>query len=204
MVLGSDYIILSSIIIAFLLPFYIFRKKIFKHHFEKNNITYFVHELNIYLNNKYPKIYFDFTRINSIVKSTPYDLATILIIEEMTKQFINHEYIKKTQKNIPKDLIWGSYEKESIPKNSTPNNLLRRKNFVLKRDNYKCNRCGKAVKLDTSMLLLIKDIEQGGTYHFENLSILCNDCNKINHAQEAERLMKDLNIYHSMIRRFIK
>lgn len=204
MILGLDYIILSSIIIACILPFYIYRKKIFKKYYTKNNISYFLHEVKIHLKNNYPKVNFDFSRIDSIIKTSSYDQAKILILEEMTKQFIEMPFEKRTQRNIPKELLWASYEKESIPENSTPNNLLRRKNFVIKRDNYKCKRCGKSIKIDTSMLLLIKDLDQGGTYHFENLSILCNDCNKIIKSQTPEKLIKDLNIFNSMMRKYIK
>jgi|TARA_R110002033_G_scaffold414_1_gene4011 hypothetical protein len=204
MILGLDYIILSSIIIACILPFYIYRKKIFKKYYTKNNISYFLHEVKIHLKNNYPKVNFDFSRIDSIIKTNSYDQAKILILEEMTKQFIEMPFEKRTQRNIPKELLWASYEKESIPENSTPNNLLRRKNFVIKRDNYKCKRCGKSIKIDTSMLLLIKDLDQGGTYHFENLSILCNDCNKIIKSQTSEKLIKDLNIFNSMMRKYIK
>lgn len=204
MILGLDYIILSSIIIACILPFYIYRKKIFKKYYTKNNISYFLHEVKIHLKNNYPKVNFDFSRIDSIIKTNSYDQAKILILEEMTKQFIEMPFEKRTQRNIPKELLWASYEKESIPENSTPNNLLRRKNFVIKRDNYKCKRCGKSIKIDTSMLLLIKDLDQGGTYHFENLSILCNDCNKIIKSQTPEKLIKDLNIFNILMRKYIK
>ena len=117
---------------------------------------------------------------------------------------MDFEYTKKTQKGVPKDILWGSYENESIPNNSTANNLLRRKEIVLKRDNFKCNRCGTPIKLDTSMLLLIKDVEHGGTYHFENLSVLCTDCNKILHSENPQRVLKDLNIYHTLKKKYLK
>lgn len=206
MILGLDYTILSLIIIAFLLPLYIYkyRQKVFKFYYNKNNSTYFLKDLQIYLRNTYPKINFDFSRIDSINKSNSPDLSRLLIIEDITKQFIDLEYIKRTQKTVAKNILWGSYEKESNPQNSTANNLLRRKDLVLKRDNYKCNRCGKPIKMDTSMLLFIKDIENGGTYHFENLSVLCIDCNKIIHSENPEKLIKDLNIFYNLKKKYLK
>jgi len=204
MILGLDYTILSLIIVSFLLPFYIYRKRVFKFYYNKNNGAYFLKDLQIYLKNNHPKINFDFSKIDKINKSNPANLSTLLVLENVAEQFINFEYIKRTQKAVSKDILWGSYEKESNPKNSTANNLLRRKEIVLRRDSYKCNRCGKPIKLDTSMLLLIKDIEDGGTYHFENLSVLCIDCNKIIHSQTPERLIKDLNIFYTLKKKYLK
>ncbi len=204
MILGLDYTILSLIIIACLLPFYIYRKKVFKFYYGKDNSAYFVRDLQIYLKDTFPKINFDFTKINSNNKSNSHDLSRLLSIEDISNQFINFEYTKRTQRTVPKDILWGSYEKESNPKNSTANNLLRRKDIVIKRDNYRCNRCGRPIKLDTSMLLLIKDIEHGGTYHFENLSVLCIDCNKIIHSPNPEKLIKDLNIFYTLKKKYLK
>ncbi|WP_428025175.1 HNH endonuclease [Arcobacter sp.] len=204
MILGYDYIILALIIIILLLPFYIYRKKVFKFYYNKNNIAYLIKDMQIYLKNSHPKINFDFSKIDLINKSNSKDLSILLIIEDIINQFINLPYIKRTQKSIANELLWGNYEKESIPKNSTANNLLRRKELVIKRDNYRCNRCGSPIKLDTSMLLLIKDIESGGTYHFENLTVLCNDCNKIIHSENPEKLMKDLNIFYMLKKKYLK
>ena len=204
MILGLDYTILSLIIVSFLLPFYIYRKRVFKFYYNKSDSAYFLKDLQIYLKNNHPKINFDFAKIDSIYKSNPPELSKLLVLENIAEQFINFEYVKRTQKAVSKDILWGSYEKESNPKNSTANNLLRRKEIVLRRDNYRCNRCAKPIKLDTSMLLLIKDIEDGGTYHFENLTVLCIDCNKVIHSQNPERLIKDLNIFYHLKKKYLK
>jgi len=203
MILGLDYTILSLIIILCLLPLYVYkyRKKVFKYYYNKNSFISLFKDLKLYLKNNYSKINFDFSKVD-LKKSN--DLSMLLFIEDITKQFINFEYIPKTQKSIPRDMLWGNYEKESIPQNNTPNNLLRRKELVIKRDNYRCNRCGYPIKTDTSMLFLVKDIEKGGTYHFENLTVLCNDCNKIIHSDNPEKLMNDLNIYFTLKKRYLK
>jgi hypothetical protein len=203
MILGLDYTILSLIIISCLLPLYVYkyRKKVFKYYYDKNSFIPLLKDLRLYLKNNYSKINFDFSKID-LKKSN--DLSILLFIEDITKQYINFEYIPKTQKSIPRDMLWGSYEKESIPQNNTSNNLLRRKEIVIKRDNYRCNRCGYPIKTDTSMLFLIKDVEKGGTYHFENLTVLCNDCNKIIHSENPEKLMNDLNIYFTLKKRYLK
>jgi len=205
MVLGFDFIILSTIIIFTLLPLYIYRKKVFKFLYSTNSLLLFLNDIKIYLNETTPKIKFDFSKIDLNDKSLSLDFQKTFTIEEIIKQFINFNYKKETQINISKELIWSTYEIDSIPKkNSIPKDLTKRKDLTLKRDKQKCNRCGKNVKMDTSMLFLIKNVIDGGTYHFENLTILCNDCYKIQNSTNPEKLLNDLHLTHILKKRYLK
>lgn len=204
MILGLDYIFLSSIIILLIIPLYIYRKKVFKFLYNKDDLPSFLQNFKTFTQIIFPKIKFDFSKIDISDKSLAPDVQKVLVIENILNQYIEYKYIKKTQINIKKELLWGSYELDSIPrKNSTPKDLSKRKELTLSRDNNKCNRCGKSIKTNTSMLLLIKPIENEGTYHFENLTIVCNDCYRIINNINPSKILKDLVIYDILIKKYI-
>lgn len=205
MILGFDYIFLSSIIILFIIPLYIYRKKVFKFLYNKDDFPSFLKDFKTFSQIIFPKIKFDFSKIDMPDKSLTPDVQKVLVIENILNQYIEHKYIKKTQINIKKELLWGSYELDSIPKkNSIPKDLSKRKELTLSRDNHKCNRCGKSIKTNTSMLLLVKPIENEGTYHFENLTVVCNDCHRIINNNNPSKILKDLVIYDILIKKYIK
>ena len=204
MILGLDFTILSIIITITLLPLYIYRKKVFRFLYKKENLQTLLRDMEIFLKNTCPKIKFDFSKVDIKDKTISADTKKVLIIESALNQYINFVYNIKTQVNINKDLIWGSYEIDSIPKkNSTPKDLLKRKDLTFKRDNEKCNRCGKKIKMDTSMLFLLKDIDAGGTYHFENLTVLCNDCYKVVNSKNPQKLLNDLHLSHILKKKYL-
>lgn len=52
---------------------------------------------------------------------------------------------------------------------------------VLKRDNFKCVKCGRSPSLNHKVELEvdhIKPIARGGTNDIDNLQTLCKDCNQ--------------------------
>jgi hypothetical protein len=60
----------------------------------------------------------------------------------------------------------------------TINNSL--KYDVMKRDNFKCNYCGKSPAIDANIELQIDHIlpiSKGGDNYIENLKTICKDCN---------------------------
>lgn len=202
--LGYDFIILSAIIIISLLPLYLYRKVIFKKYYKNKDFTGFMKDLQIYFQTHHPKIPIKITHDNKNDHEN-FDLKKDLIIEDALNQFIDYEYEKKTQSPVKKELLWSSYEKDSIPqKNAAPKDLQRRKELILTRDKNACSRCGKIVKKDNSMLITIKDIKAGGTYHFENLTILCQDCNKVVNSDGSKKVLKDLLVYTQLFKKFIK
>lgn len=51
---------------------------------------------------------------------------------------------------------------------------------VMKRDNFKCNYCGKSPAMDSNIELQIDHIipvAKGGDNHISNLKTICKDCN---------------------------
>lgn len=51
---------------------------------------------------------------------------------------------------------------------------------VMKRDNFKCNYCGKSPAIDSNVELQIDHIlpvSKGGDNHISNLKTICKDCN---------------------------
>lgn len=182
MILGNDFILFAMILLSVvILPLYIYRGKVFKAYYERKNITIFLQELQIYLKNTYPKITFDFSKIAQLKKDNKdYKILQTLIIEEYIKQFTQQEYLLETQQSIPNGNLWSTYEQNSRPpKGKSPSDLSRRKELLWMKQKKACERCGKTIKLDNSALKFIKELNEGGTYHFENMIILCHDCNKI-------------------------
>lgn len=205
MVLGLDFIFFSSILILILLPLYIYRKKVFKFLYDNDNLELFLKDFQNYCKIIFPKIKLDLTRIDINDKTIKPEVQKMLAIEYVLNQYIDYTYIKRTQVNINRDLLWGSYELDSIPKkSSTPADLTKRKELVISRDKEKCNRCGKNIKSNSSMLLLIKPVKNGGTYHFENLTVVCTDCYKIINSKNPSKILKDLTIYDTLVKKYIK
>ena len=51
---------------------------------------------------------------------------------------------------------------------------------IMKRDNFKCQYCGKSPAIDSNVILEIDHIlpvSKGGTNEIENLKTICKDCN---------------------------
>ncbi|MCP4969018.1 MAG: HNH endonuclease [Arcobacter sp.] len=204
MVLDLQFIIFGSIIILSLVPLYIYREKVFKKFYKSNNdIKFFLENIAIYLSATYPKIPFRNNNFKKYTKENNMRTQEILIIEELVKQYVNYEYELKTQKSIPKEKLWSSYEKNSklLKDNKLPIDWQQRKETACLRDNNKCNRCGTKIKSSNANILLAKQMKNGGGFNLENIVVLCPDCTKILKSSNLEKTSRDLNILDNLMKK---
>lgn len=200
MKLGMDFIIYSSLLLSTLLPLYIFRQKIIKFLYKPSDFETFLTELKKYTNNNHAYIDFDYSIVEKTKDEENPKARQILIVENMLMQFTEFEINISTQNSVGKDLLWQTYDTDSFPnKEKLPKDWLRRKETVLKRDNYKCSRCGLKIGINDSQVYVIRDIHNGGTYHFENLLTVCTDCNRILKAEDISKVIKSLNITDALM-----
>jgi DNA-directed RNA polymerase subunit RPC12/RpoP len=95
-------------------------------------------------------------------------------------------------------------EKNNKPiKGRLPTDWARRKEIVWNRDDKKCLRCGRKIQSSESQLALIKKVDFGGEYNFENLITLCFDCNKILNSEDLSKTMKYLEIRDNLIQKIL-
>lgn len=203
MLLGNDFTVSALLIIAALLPLYIYRKKVFTFYYVKKDIRQFQRELKLFLSEHYPSIAFDYSIFQRVKKEKDFRVQESLIIENLTTQFVQYDYDVPTQKTINPEQLWMTYEQDSVkPLGKTPNDLQRRKDMVLKRDNQKCTRCGTPMTSQNAYMHYVKPLEDGGTFHVENIALACVDCNRIL-KDNAPKQIKDLNIYALMLKKAI-
>lgn len=202
MVLDIDFIISGSIIIAILIPLYIYRKKVYNFFTRKGDFKTFEENVKNFLETHYPKIKFDYSIINKSKTQKDEKLRQILIIEDLVSQFINYEYELHTQKSIHNDLLWSTYKQNCKPiKGKLPNDWAKRKEFTYRRDNGKCKRCGVNITSSDANVIFIKPIENGGGYNFENLITLCVDCNKILNPNRENKNIKNSWIEDELLKK---
>ena len=206
MILGLDYSITASLLVMLLIPLYIYRKKFIQKFNKKPDINSFVKDITIYLKTNYPKFVFDFTIINKYSNEANFKTQQMLIIEDLIKQFIREEFVFSTQKIVEKKHLWLTYEENSRLKkdNKLPADWIQRKTEALKRDKNKCNRCEHNVIKNNSYALLVKQMKDGGGFNFENIVILCNDCNRIIKSNYNEKIYHDLHIMDSLLNKIHK
>jgi len=92
------------------------------------------------------------------------------------KKFI--EYVNKEKKKIKKEDILPKNLKSKHKTNREVN--LRLRFLVMKRDNFRCQNCGKSPAKDGNTILHIDHIipySKGGETILENLQTLCQNCN---------------------------
>ena len=119
-------------------------------------------------------------------------------------QYSNYPYQVQTQKVVNKEELWSSYEVDSKPfKDKNPNDLKRRKNLAWKRAQYRCDRCGLLLKSEDAKLLFAKEIKRGGSFHLENLAIVCNDCYLITEAKDQNKSTLELKIFSLLESRYL-
>jgi len=128
-------------------------------------ITDIVKPLSKYAKDAYPR------RFGSWQKALE---AFVQYINENSDSIIDEE--KKTEEIIPTN------EKISeVFKHKTTRNINWRLRFiVMKRDNFKCKKCGRSPSTDQTVILHIDHMKpylKGGETDLENLETLCSVCN---------------------------
>lgn len=201
MKLGYEFILASIAMFLMLLPLYIYVKKRKNNLFEKSDLDHFKHEVEIYFTNRHPFVELDYSVFEtSKEQATTDDMEEVMVIEDLVSQFIQMPYALKTQPSVGKELQWATYEENSfVKKDKIPKDLSQRKELVYRRDLQTCKRCGQKLKPTDAYLGMIKKIEDGGTYHLENLVTFCVDCNRIVKSDEPSKLASSLKIYDDLI-----
>lgn len=166
-----------------------------------NDLDLLIKEIEIYITNTYPDIVFDYQKIEKIRNDQQILAKDILIIEEVVTQFATYEAQFIPKKLINKEQLWSGYEEMSVPlKDKLPKDFIKRKELALQMYHRQCARCGQKIDINNSMTYLIKKPENGGSYRFENVTVLCNDCNKIlNTTNEVSKIISSLHIYDYLI-----
>lgn len=179
--LGTDYIVSSLIWLTLIIAFiFTFKEQIKKIIYKKTTFDKFLSKLKTYLNQTYPNTTFDFSIIETSTTQENPDTRKYLIADNIVEQFIAIKLPPLNPKPISKDLQWSSYTFNCEPiKDKLPKDWIQRKNALLIRDQKTCQRCGKKLELDSCDIYMIKPLEKGGKYYFENLILVCKDCKKI-------------------------
>ncbi|MDZ7819125.1 MAG: HNH endonuclease [Aliarcobacter sp.] len=199
MLLDIDFIISSGLLIACLLPLYIYRKKIFTRYKSGGTFHLFVKDLKLHMTQHHPKIKIDYSIIDKTENEKNTKLRETLIVENVVQQFFEYPYKKNTQEAIPKEKLWINYMEKSTSNPKYPSDWPQRKELAWKRDNNCCNRCGDKIALNNSFSIFVKDIKDGGGYNFENIIILCSDCNKILNSTNVKNTISSLNLNDRLI-----
>lgn len=195
MLLDIEFVIASTLLIASLLPLYIYRKKIFAFKYKKgDNFNLFIKDLKIHMTQHHPKIKIDYSIIGKTEDEKDIRVREALIVENIVQQFFNYPYKKETQNSIEKEKLWINYIEKSNTNPKYPNDWSQRKELAWKRDNKSCNRCGDTLSLNNTFSTFVKEIKDGGGYNFENIIILCSDCNKILNSTNPKNTISSLNL----------
>lgn len=202
--LGTEFVIYSLIALSSLLPLYIYRQGIFKFLYKPSNFKAFISEVKKYLNTNHPHIKLDYSIVEKTLNEKNPKTRQILVIENLLTQFCEFDMSLVTQSSIEKSLLWQTYEIDSTPiKDKLPKDWLRRKDTVWKRDNCQCKRCGIKLSMNDTHVYLLKEIKNGGTYHFENLLSTCIDCYRILNSNDLGKIVKSLNITDTLMRKVL-
>lgn len=199
MILDIEFVIYSSLIIACLIPLYIYRKKILKFRNSNGNINLFLKDLRNYLSTHHPKIKFNFSIIDKTEDEKNRRVRETLIVEDIITQFVDYDYKKTTQASVSKEKLWVGYDEKSKSDLKLPSDWKQRKEMAWLRDNGRCDRCGNKILLKNAYSQFAKEIEKGGGYNFENIIILCNDCNLILKKKESKIDISSTEIYDKLM-----
>ena len=193
MILDMDFVIFSSLMVACLIPLYIYREKIFSpKRINNGGFHLFLKDLKLYMQNHHPKIDIDYSIIEKTKDEPNLEIRETLIIENVVNQFFNYNYSIKTQDGISKEKHWINYEEKSKSHAKYPSDWALRKEFAWKRDNKCCNRCGNNLTLNETHTSFVKDIKDGGGYNLENIITLCVDCNRIINSENPKNTISSL------------
>lgn len=199
--LDSTFVASASVIIAAIIPLYIYREKVFPFIYKSGNFNLFMENIRNYLKKEHPKIKFDYTSIlKKIQDEKDIRIKETLVVEDMVNQFFNHKYIKRTQNPVAKEKLWSSYTELSKSTPKYPNDWSMRKELAYTRDNKKCNRCACELKLANTITSFVKSIEDNGGYNLENIIILCSDCNSIIHSKNPTSTIHNLALNDKLMK----
>ena len=203
MILDLKFVLLGFLIIALIIPLYIYRKEIYKRVYKKGSTKGFLKDCEIYLVSNHPNITFNFNIVSKYEDEKDIRIKETLIVEDFVNQYIEYEYELRTQRTLPKESLWGGYDANSIliKDNKRPVDWARRKEAAWNRDNGKCNRCGIKTKLVDSQALLARQMKDGGGFNLENIVILCSDCSKTVKSDNKQRTAKDLNLTYNLMKK---
>ena len=193
MVLDSVFVFYSILLIACLIPLYMYREKVFTTVYKTGPLDFFVQDLKNHMQ-KHPKMIFDYSIIEKTKNEKDIRVRETLIVEDIVSQFYYYKYEKDTQRGIAKEKLWMGYEEKSYSNPKTPSDWQKRRTYSWTRDKNRCNRCGTEIKLEDVYTTFAKDISEGGGYNFENIIILCPDCNKVLNTKNPKNTISSLNL----------
>lgn len=204
MMLGIDFIIYSLIALSLLIPLYIYREKLFTFLYKPSDFETFLTEIKKHLNFNHPRIYIDYSIVERTKNEENPKTRQILVVENILNQFCEFEMLITTQTPMDKEHLWQTYENDSLPnKDKLPKDWLRRKDTAWKRDKCQCKRCGMKIQMNNTQVYLIKAIQSGGTYHFENILTVCNDCNRILNTNDLGKTVKSLEVTEALMNKVL-
>lgn len=165
------------------------------------DLHFLINEIKIYIKNTYPNIQIDYTKIENMKNKTQLLAEDILIIEDIVMQFATQNIEMHPKFYVSKDQLWSGYDEMSIPiRAKVPKDFIKRKELAYKKYGGECARCGQKLQISDAMTYLFKSLENGGTYHFENMAIVCYDCNKVlNTKEDFSKVISSLHIYDYLI-----
>lgn len=181
MTLGINFIILGFILILCLLFLYIYREKILSINYKKDDdFLLFLHDVKLHMLKHHPKIKIDYSIVEKTKSEENSKVRKALVVENIIEQFFNFSYEKKTQESITNEKLWVGYAEKSASNPKFPSDWIQRKYLAYRRENNCCNRCGETIiNVNEAHTNFVKEPKDGGGYNFENIIILCADCNKI-------------------------
>lgn len=200
MKLGLDFIFFSLMILAFVLPLYIYKGRVFTLlGLKSDNFQGFLESMKHYLQQTTPYIKYDFSIIDRL-HSEPNTLTKELqIIENMCDQFIESTYVKSPS-TLGRNFFWASYIPNSKPiRDRLPNDWQQRKEILFTIEDGKCQRCGRKITPNDSYLNIRKPIAKGGGYNIENLILSCSDCNIVLNYKQQPNIRNRLDMYDFLL-----
>lgn len=202
--LDVNFVIAAGLIIACLIPLYIYRKKIFKPRKRSGDFNLFLKDLKLYLKDHHPKINFDFSIFDKTKDEQDIKIREAIIVEDLVSQFFYAPYEKHTQAPMSKEKLWSGYDEKSASNPKLPNDWAQRKELVWHREHKKCNRCGENITLfKNAYTQFVKEIENGGGYNVENIILVCQDCNQVINSQNPKNTISTLSL-HDKLMIFVK
>lgn len=102
-----------------------------------------------------------------------------LIISYLVIQYLitfEYPFVYKTMKNIYNSDNQPLYTNNSSDSNFKFYSSNTSKNFLLERQNYRCNKCHNILEQQSSYMVYSKPLKYGGENSVNNLSLLCNSC----------------------------